>query len=166
MTNEQFIILIENGIPTGYPISYTNLKYLHPTVSFPPTVTQSVLDEYGYARYVYTSAPTPPPFHTVHPSTELSWDAERNAFTNGWTILPFTQEELDLYKAGVLAGIRKKRTLKLYESDWTQLPDAPLTEELREAWKIYRQALRDYPSLVEQVESPDDAPAFPTHPDK
>lgn len=35
------------------------------------------------------------------------------------------------------------RVKKLAESDWTQLPDAPLSDEKKEEWKIYRQQLRD-----------------------
>lgn len=38
---------------------------------------------------------------------------------------------------------RKDRDALLERSDWTQMPDAPLTEEQRESWKVYRQALRD-----------------------
>lgn len=41
--------------------------------------------------------------------------------------------------------IREYRNRLLVESDWTQLPDAPLKEEERKAWKDYRQALRDLP---------------------
>jgi hypothetical protein len=37
--------------------------------------------------------------------------------------------------------IHRDRLLK--ESDWTQLPDAPVD---REAWATYRQALRDFPA--------------------
>jgi hypothetical protein len=37
--------------------------------------------------------------------------------------------------------IHRDRLLK--ESDWTQLPDAPID---REAWATYRQALRDFPA--------------------
>ena len=39
--------------------------------------------------------------------------------------------------------IRKERTIKLYYCDWTQLPDAPLTEQQKTDWTTYRQALRD-----------------------
>ena len=38
--------------------------------------------------------------------------------------------------------VRWKRDILLLESDWTQLPDAPVD---REAWATYRQALRDFP---------------------
>ena len=38
---------------------------------------------------------------------------------------------------------RDLRNKKLTECDWTQTLDAPLTEEQKTSWKIYRQALRD-----------------------
>lgn len=41
--------------------------------------------------------------------------------------------------------LRNVRNDKLLNSDWTQLEDAPLTVEQREAWATYRQALRDFP---------------------
>ena len=39
--------------------------------------------------------------------------------------------------------MRLHRDRLLEESDWTQLPDAPVD---REAWATYRQALRDFPA--------------------
>lgn len=33
----------------------------------------------------------------------------------------------------------------LKASDWTQLPDSPLSEEEKNEWAVYRQALRDIP---------------------
>ena len=41
--------------------------------------------------------------------------------------------------------IRAQRNLLLTQCDWTQLPDAPLTAEQKQAWAEYRQALRDVP---------------------
>lgn len=37
--------------------------------------------------------------------------------------------------------VRKKRDRLLQSSDWTQLPDVPLST--KEAWAVYRQELRD-----------------------
>lgn len=45
---------------------------------------------------------------------------------------------------------RGKRDWLLTQSDWTQLPDVPLTTQA--AWATYRQALRDVPQQ----------PGFPT----
>lgn len=42
-----------------------------------------------------------------------------------------------------LTEVRKLRDAKLVESDWTQMPDVPLTTQQKEDWQVYRQALRD-----------------------
>lgn len=39
--------------------------------------------------------------------------------------------------------MRLHRDRLLKESDWTQLPDAPVDQQ---AWATYRQALRDFPA--------------------
>lgn len=39
--------------------------------------------------------------------------------------------------------VRSRRKGLLFDSDWTQLPDAPLTDEEKTQWSAYRQALRD-----------------------
>ena len=41
------------------------------------------------------------------------------------------------------ARMRNHRDRLLKESDWTQLPDAPVDQQ---AWATYRQALRDFPA--------------------
>ncbi|MDD4797223.1 MAG: tail fiber assembly protein [Eubacteriales bacterium] len=51
----------------------------------------------------------------------------------------------------VLAGLRHKRNVLLTESDWTQVADAPLSDEPRAAWRAYRQALRDLPETAQLV---------------
>lgn len=50
-----------------------------------------------------------------------------------------TQDDID---AAESIKIREHRNFLLAESDWTQLPDAPVD---RAAWTVYRQALRDIP---------------------
>lgn len=42
------------------------------------------------------------------------------------------------------SGIREQRNTLLKETDWTQLPDIP--KATRDAYKVYRQALRDVPA--------------------
>ena len=46
--------------------------------------------------------------------------------------------------------VRKFRTIRLTNSDWTQVTDNSLTDEQREAWRFYRQQLRDLPSSVDE----------------
>lgn len=48
------------------------------------------------------------------------------------------------------SDVRGERDLRLQRCDWTQMPDAALSDETRESWRAYRQALRD----VTNQESP------------
>ena len=46
------------------------------------------------------------------------------------------------------AYIRQVRIHLLKGSDWTQMPDSPLSESKKAEWAVYRQALRDMPDTV------------------
>lgn len=50
-------------------------------------------------------------------------------------------------KTEFLAQLRFMRLELLKDSDWTQLPDSPISEEIKVRWKTYRQALRDLPDV-------------------
>ena len=63
----------------------------------------------------------------------------------------------------VLEILRANRDSLLTESDWTQMPDSPLTDAKKTEWATYRQALRDLPTNNESVTSIDDV-VFPTKP--
>jgi hypothetical protein len=62
-----------------------------------------------------------------------------------------TDEEDESWKAAILisgakSATRHLRDVKLAESDWIEV--APLSEELKNQWREYRQALRDLPADV------------------
>ena len=42
-----------------------------------------------------------------------------------------------------LTALRQLRQRYLQDSDWTQMPDSPLSAEKKAEWQTYRQALRD-----------------------
>ena len=42
--------------------------------------------------------------------------------------------------------IRSKRDRRLAASDWTQMPDSPLTSSKKAEWATYRQGLRSLPN--------------------
>jgi hypothetical protein len=73
----------------------------------------------------------------------------------GWTAAPFAfvvdpaksyEKEARLWDA-----LRAKRNALLSECDWTQVADAPLSDEKKEAWLAYRKAVRDLPGSVVNV---------------
>ena len=51
----------------------------------------------------------------------------------------------------VMSAIRSWRNRQLVASDWTQLPDVTLSSEKVEAWKQYRQELRE---MLKQNDDP------------
>ena len=73
---------------------------------------------------------------------------------------PLIADELTTLPSEELKSlIRAIRSPMLQESDWTQLPDSPLTETKRAEWATYRQALRDilqtYAGSLIDLEFPD-----------
>tara|TARA_B100000131_G_C17847377_1_gene504423 strand:+ start:233 stop:664 length:432 start_codon:yes stop_codon:yes gene_type:complete len=59
----------------------------------------------------------------------------------------------DAFKRINIESILIERNQKLTESDWTRVDDNGLSEEKRELWRVYRQALRDLPQLIEYDEN-------------
>lgn len=60
--------------------------------------------------------------------------------------------------------IREERLKDLQSSDWTQMPDSPLSDAKKAEWAVYRQKLRDLPSL--HVNATDYKPIFESWPEE
>jgi len=70
------------------------------------------------------------------------WQQVSIEFANAETPLTLTNEEK-------LNIIRQNRNQLLYECDWTQLADCPLSVAKIAEWASYRQQLRDFPAVVD-----------------
>jgi len=66
---------------------------------------------------------------------DVTWDTS----TENWIDRRSYEEKV----AFTQAKIRTRRTELLFQSDWTQVADVPLTPEQKQAWQVYRQQLRD-----------------------
>ena len=89
------------------------------------------------------------------PNAELTEEQWQEAITGRYKLIdgvhshnPFTQEEID---ATELAIVKSNRNNLLNQSDWTQLPNNPLTAEKQEEWNVYRQKLRDIPKTIPYI---------------
>lgn len=85
--------------------------------------------------------------------------------SNGNAVAIPEEEKNNLYKSlsnksGVFKA-RVQRNLLLASCDWTQVSDVALSNEEKQAWADYRQALRDLPSTVDENGNF----TFPTPPD-
>lgn len=61
----------------------------------------------------------------------------------------FTQYMSDMNRKSIFFNARVRRDQALALSDWTQLDSSPLSNEKKAEWEAYRQALRNYPTLLE-----------------
>ena len=62
-----------------------------------------------------------------------------------------------------MKDLRARRNKALADSDWTQLADVGLNAAERNAWMIYRQALRDITNNIETAEQAK-SKSFPAKP--
>lgn len=81
-------------------------------------------------------------------------------WTATYETIQLTVEEYEPYFAKMRTSHLTKRMVLLKDSDWSQLPDSPVSEEDKVVWRTYRQALRDIPA---QRGFPFDI-EWPTHP--
>lgn len=75
---------------------------------------------------------------TVEGNTVTAMEANTDAWEAWKATLPDPSEAL-------AEEARAKRDALLAASDWTQVLDAPIDADTREAYRVYRQALRDIP---------------------
>lgn len=93
----------------------------------------------------------------ARPVTEEQHAALLNAQAEGATIEPdengdpIAVARAPLTDEQMLDVLRAERNALLAASDWSQFADAPLTDEQRAAWRVYRQALRDLPETVDDL---------------
>jgi hypothetical protein len=77
---------------------------------------------------------------------------------SGNVIIEVNQEKITKMKEDVrqfnLIQLRRKRDAVLQQCDWVLVPDTPLSQEKIDEWKVYRQALRDLPSVAEDPANP------------
>ena len=71
-----------------------------------------------------------------------------NPFRLSWDGETLSEAPTDALEAERAAANRDYRNQLLSSTDWTQLADAPLTDEQKATYGIYRQALRDLPNHV------------------
>ena len=133
---------IKDGSVEKYPYSITDLKKDNPNVSFPTTIPTATLNHYGVADVVEASQPT---FNRSTQTVKRKSTPElvSGVWTINWEIANKSQTTLDEEKADNQIYLRVERNDLLKDCDWTVLPDAPLSTDMLNKYKTYRQELRD-----------------------
>lgn len=134
--------LTPQGEVERYPYTLTDLRRDCPGTSFPPTITDETAREFGAVPV----QPAPQPAHDWMHNVSRAAARQGDAWIEVWSIVPASAEEIAARLASQWAAVREQRNAKLSASDWTQLPDSPMSAALRSDWAAYRQALRDVPA--------------------
>lgn len=134
------LIKVNSDQTVNYPYSIQRLREDNPNTSFPDNMEDNfVLNEYRLCRVI----PVP---HSANPYVKYTENTPvliDEAWYQSWSEKAMTEEEIAIVAANQWASVRSQRNRLLLESDWTQLADSPLDNELKQKWTEYRQQLRN-----------------------
>lgn len=137
-----YFIKLENGLPVSAAIIEQNLKQVVPELANTNFFTPGLVEPYGYGIYQFSNRPVElAQYKKVIEITPVK--DSMGIWTQTWAIEDMTQEEKQQADADKARSVRGQRGVELMRTDWTQLPDAPLTTEKKLQWAQYRQQLRD-----------------------
>jgi hypothetical protein len=143
-----YIRVNENKEVIGYPMPYSNVIQ-HCMFYFPihyEGVTEDFILSHGFAIFEKPTLETGQYVTNEDTATfRLDNDGKVRPVLE---IKELTQEEkVDLW-------VRRPRDIDLAMSDWTQLPDSPLTPEKKAEWQTYRQQLRNLTTIYANIKTP------------
>jgi len=134
--------LIENGTVKQYPYSLSDIKIANLNTSFPSTISDASMAEYGAMRVFNTTPPELTDTQVLEEDTPV-FSNEDQRWTQVWRVRDMTTEEVQQRNDAKELEVRTTRNEKLAESDWTQIADSTADKTV---WATYRQALRDITS--------------------
>lgn len=133
-----------SGSTITYPYSVYDLKTENPNTSFPTTITDSLLEEFGvYKVELKDSGYDNDDTKDV---VEVTPILSGSVYVQTYQITDADSETIEKRKEIKWAEVRTKRNTLLSESDWTQFQDSPITGSALTEWQTYRQSLRDVTS--------------------
>jgi hypothetical protein len=114
--------------------------------------TLSVVDWY------FVDSPIVPvtPGITLPVPEDLSWSAVKGVQAeDGSVTLVADPVKVQAKLDAAWTQLRAERNRRLAATDWTQLADAHLSQEKKDAWAAYRQELRDLPDETQDPAAPE-----------
>lgn len=141
-------IMLDNGEPKKLgPVTAENMKYLFPHIDFDYIVTPEMVAPLGFGVYEFTMPPDRSLLGRYQKVVDgIPKQRKDGIYYQQHIIVNMTLEEKTTVDAVRTNWALRERIEYLLHSDYTQIPDAPLTEEQKAAFRIYRQELRDLPT--------------------
>lgn len=135
-----FIQLVD-GQPIGHAVTEYNFRLLFPNTSLSWPFVAEDIEPMGFGIYDFSSQPDLGTFEKVVEVAPVK--DEYGRWIQAWAVEPMTEEEVSARTEQEWNAARTDRNQRLADSDWTQLPDAPLSNVEMQDCASYRQALRD-----------------------
>ena len=134
-------VKITNGSVDTYPYSVAKLRLDNPNTSFPKSISDEGLAEWGVYPVNILDAPDyAESTQVITENTEPVLNS--GVWELGWTTSSKTSEEITEYNTSKAQEVRALRNQLLEETDFYALSDVTMTDAI----KTYRQALRDLPT--------------------
>lgn len=125
----------------GVVVTDSEFRALHPSTSFPPQLTEELLD--SFEADVIFEGPQPQTTRYQFTARQGVIQMSDGKWYRNYVAIDMPDEAKTALDEQQAASVRDQRNRLLAESDWTQLADAPVDDL---AWATYRQGLRDIPS--------------------
>jgi len=130
-----------SGSTITYPYSVHNLKNENPNISFPTTISDSLLETFGI--YNVESKDSGYDSDYTKDVVEVTPILSGSVYVQTYQISDADEVTINTRKEIKWSEIRESRNTLLSDSDWTQFQDSPITGSQLTEWQTYRQSLRD-----------------------
>ncbi len=140
-----YTYLDEDGNPSGPPLVEENVRHLfaeysNNSVTFAQLST-GLLSTKGIVEIKNSAQPPAEEWEQIKAGPIVR--NQDGSIEQTWIITEISPAEK--YRR----WIHGQRLHRLVTSDWTQMPDSPLSAEDKQAWAIYRQKLRDITDTID-----------------
>jgi hypothetical protein len=133
---------LTNAVIEKYPYSIGELRKDNPQTSFPKNPSDALLADWG----VFPVKPTGrPEVDYTKNVTEVNPTKTGNEWVQTWQVTDASAEEVEQRTQDQAKTTREQRDQMLTECDWVVIKSVETEVPEIEAWKTYRQALRDVP---------------------
>ena len=130
-----------SGSTITYPYSVYDLKAENPNISFPSTISDSLLETFG--MYKVELKDSGYDNDDTKDVVEITPTLSGSIYVQTYQVTDADEDTINKRKEIKWSEVRTTRNTLLGESDWTQFQDSPITGSSLTDWQTYRQSLRD-----------------------
>lgn len=134
-------VLAPNQTVETFPYSIGNLRRDNPKTSFPRNPSDELLAAWNVFPVREVAAPSYD--ESAESCNQVNPTLENGEWVMTWQVTSASSDEIASRLTKKSAEVRSQRNELLTQSDWTQMPDSPLSDSDKAAWATYRQQLRD-----------------------